>query len=145
MRLMYLMISAGLCVVPLCAWGAVSFYDDGVLQPVASYTVERAAKGNRTLRAFNVGTAAVSVEFAGQSNSAITVRDRDGSVLYQVDPADRMTIVAKRTNQTRPIAVTSQDATNQPVISLPLPDGCESAFSPYAAPNRAHVIGHCIS
>jgi hypothetical protein len=145
MRLMYLMISAGLCVVPLCAWGAVSFYDDGALQPVASHTVERATKGDRTVRPFNVGAPPVSVEIAGQSNPTITVRDRDGSLLYQVDPANRMMIVAKRTNRTRPIAVTSEHTTSQPVISLPLPDGCESAFSPYAAPNRAHVIGRCIS
>jgi hypothetical protein len=145
MRLMYLMISAGLCVIPLCAWGAVNFYDDGALQPVASYTVERAAKGDRTLRPFNVGAPAFSVEIAGQSDATVTIRDRDGSVPYRVDPASRVTIVAKRTNRTRPIEVPSEDATILPVISLPLPDGCESAFSPYAAPNRAHVIGRCIS
>jgi hypothetical protein len=26
-----------------------------------------------------------------------------------------------------------------------LPDGCEGAFSPYAEPARAHVIGRCVS
>jgi hypothetical protein len=26
-----------------------------------------------------------------------------------------------------------------------MPDGCEGAFSPYAAPRMAHVIGRCIS
>jgi hypothetical protein len=143
MRFAYLTISAGLCAVPLCAWAGVSFYDDGTAKPVAS-AVESTPKGDRTLRPFNVGIS-VFVEITGQSNSAITVRDRDGSLIYQVDPANRMTIVAKRTDRTRPIAVTPQDATSQPVILLPLPDGCESAFSPYAAPNRTHVVGRCIS
>jgi len=32
-------------------------------------------------------------------NVAVTVRDRDGSVLYRVSPTDRVTIVAKRTVQ----------------------------------------------
>jgi hypothetical protein len=145
MRLKYLMISAGLFVAPLCAWETVSFYDDGVLQPAASYFIESAIKGDRTVRPFDVGMPAVSVEIAGQSNSTITVRDRDGGLLYQVDPANRVTVVAKRTNPTRPMAVRSEETTSPPVISLPLPDGCESAFSPYAAPNRAHVIGRCIS
>jgi hypothetical protein len=146
MRIIYLTVSAGLCVVPLCAWAGVSFYDHGVT-PVASSTVERATKGDRTQRAFNVGTPAFSVEFAGQPYSTVTVRDRDGSLLYQVDPDNRMTIVAKRTDRTRAIPATSQHATDQenPVIVLPLPEGCESAFSPYAAPSSAHVIGRCIS
>jgi hypothetical protein len=26
-----------------------------------------------------------------------------------------------------------------------MPDGCEGAFSPYAAPRMANVIGRCIS
>jgi hypothetical protein len=88
----------------------------------------------------------VEIEITGQSNSAITVRDRDGSLLYRVDPANRMTVVAKRTDRPRAIPATSEDTTSRekPARS-PLPDGCESAFSPYAAPNRAHVIGRCIS
>ena len=146
MRLVYLTISAGLCVIPLCAWAGVNFYDDGAAQPVSS-TVESTPKGDRTRRPFNVGMLAVSLEITGQSNSAITVRDRDGSLLYRVDPANRMTVVTKQTDRPRAIPATSQDTTNQekPVIASPLPDGCESAFSPYAAPNRAHVIGRCIS
>jgi hypothetical protein len=146
MRLICFTISAGLCVVPLCAWGLVSLCGDSALQTAASHQVERATTGDRTQHPFNVGMPAFSVEIAGQSDSTITVRDRDGSLLYRVDPANRTTIVAKRENRTRPIAVTLQDATSQqPIISLPLPDGCESAFSPYAAPNKAHVIGRCIS
>jgi hypothetical protein len=137
MRLIHLTIWAGLCV---SAWAGTKLDVDGVLRPEPSSTVERATKGDRTLRPFNVGMATVSVEIQGPSDSAVTVRDRDGSLLYQLDPANRTTIVAKAKARTRAIP-----ATLQPTIPLPLPDGCESAFSPYAAPDRAHVIGRCIS
>jgi hypothetical protein len=141
MRLIHFTMCAGLCV---SAWASVSFYDHGAAKSFAS-AVEITTKGDRTVRPFNVGMPAISVEIAGQSSSAITVPDRDGSLIYQVDPANHMTIVAKHRDRTRPLAVTSHGATSQPVISLPLPDGCESAFSPYASPNRAHIIGRCIS
>ena len=145
MRL-YLTISAGLCAVPLCAWAAV-FSDGRAPQSVAPSTMERAAKGDRTLAPFNVGSPGVSVEMADQPNSAITVRDRDGSMIYRVDPAKRTTTVAKRTNHNRAIPATPHGASKQvnPVTLLPLPEGCESAFSPYAAPEMALVIGRCIS
>jgi hypothetical protein len=139
MRLIHLTMWAGLCV---SAWASVSFYDDGAAKSFASAVT---TKGDRTVRPFNVSMPAISVEITGQSSSAITVRDRDGSLIYQVDPANHMTIVAKHRDRTRPLAVTSHGATSQPAISLPLPDGCESAFSPYASPNRAHIIGRCIS
>jgi hypothetical protein len=146
MRLIYLTMSAGLCVVPLCAWAAVSFYDNETLQPLAVSAGEPSAKGDRTQRPFNVALPPnVSVEISGQSTSVITLRDGDGSFLYQVDSVNRTTIIAKRTERTGPIPATARDAISQPVIALPLPDGCESAFSHYAAPNRAHVIGRCIS
>jgi hypothetical protein len=130
MRIIYLTMWAGLCV---SAYAGVDLYVDGVLRQEASLTVERATKGDRTLRPFNVGMPAVSAEIAGQSHSAVTVRDRDGSL-------NRLTIVAKAKGRTRDVP-----ATVQPTIALPLPDGCESAFSPYASPDRANVIGRCIS
>jgi hypothetical protein len=139
-------ISAGLCVIPLCAWAAV--FSDGWAPPsVASSTMERAAKGNRTLAPFNVGSPGVSVEIADPVSSAITVRDRGGSMIYRIDPAKRTATVAKRTSQDRAIPTTPNGASKQvnPVNLLPLPEGCESAFSPYAAPEMALVIGRCIS
>jgi hypothetical protein len=141
-----LTISAGLCAIPLCAWAAV-FSDGWMPQSVAPSMIERAAKGDRTLAPFNVGSPGVSVEIADQPNSAITVRDQGGSMIYRIDPANRTTTVAKRTNQDRAIPGSSNGASKQinPVNLLPLPEGCESAFSPYAAPEMALVIGRCIS
>jgi hypothetical protein len=139
-RLIHLTICAGFCVAPLCAW---AFHSDLPPQSWAPSTVERAIKGDRTLAPFGVGVPGVPVEIEAQPNSAITVPD--GSLIYQVDPANRMTIVAKRTGRTRPILATSATTPEMPAMSLPLPEGCESAFSPYAAPDRAHVIGRCIS
>jgi hypothetical protein len=146
MRLIHLTISAGLCAIPLCAWaGALS--DDRAPPSVAQSTVERAVKGDRALVPFDVGSPGVSVEIADQPNSAITVRDRDGSLIYRIDPAKRTTTVAKRTNHNRAVPATPHGASRQvnPVNLLPLPEGCESAFSPYAAPDKALVIGRCIS
>jgi hypothetical protein len=144
MRLAHLTICAGVCAVPLCAWASV-FHSDLAPQPFAPSTVERATKGDRTLVPFGVGVPGVSVEIGAQPNSAITVRNPDGSLIYQIDPATRMTIVAKRTGRTHSIPATSAPPKETPAISLPLPEGCEGAFSPYAAPDKAHVIGRCIS
>jgi hypothetical protein len=140
MRLTYLALCAGLCAVPLCA-GAGVF-------SVASKSVavvERAAKGNRTLVPFHVGNPGVYVEIAEQPKTAVTVRDRDGSMIYRIDPANLTTTVAKRTGRD---AISRGEHTSQrgnPVNLMPLPDGCESAFSPYADPDKALVIGRCIS
>jgi hypothetical protein len=71
-------------------------------------------------------------------------------MLYRLDPAERMTIVAKRMVRTlvvprpsghgvAPPQPASSDATRE------LPDGCEGAFSPYAEPSMANVIGRCVS
>jgi hypothetical protein len=46
------------------------------------------------------GVPAISVEVAGKSDAVVTVRDRHGRMLYRLDPAGRMTIVAKRMTQT---------------------------------------------
>jgi hypothetical protein len=141
-----LTISAGLCGIPLCAWAAV-FPDGWTPQSVHPSTIERAAKGNRTLAPFHVGGPGVSVEIADQPNSAITVRDQGGRMIYRIDPAKRTTTIAKRTNQDRATPTSPNGASKQinPVNLLPLPEGCESAFSPYAAPEMALVIGRCIS
>jgi hypothetical protein len=143
MRLICLTICGGLCAIPLCALAA--FQNDFAPQSVAPSTVERATKGNRMMTPFNVGVRGVSVEITGQPTSAITVRDPEGNTIYQVDPANRMTIVAKRTDRSRAMSATTITNRDKPEISLPFPEGCESAFSPYATPNRAHVIGRCIS
>jgi hypothetical protein len=148
MRMAYLAMSAGLCAIASCAWGGVSFYEKGgaekTISPAPS-AVERTNKGDRVVRAFNVRgavTPAFSVEIVDAANAAVTVRDHDGSILYRVSPTERTTVVAKRAVQkpvVTPERIGSSDAARE------LPDGCESAFSPYVEPGMANVIGPCVS
>ena len=147
MRMAYLAMSAGLCAIASCAWGGVSFYEKGgaekTISPAPS-AVERTNKGDRVVRAFNVRGAvrpAFSVEIVDAANAAVTVRDHDGSILYRVSPTERTTVVAKRAVQkpvVTPERIGSSDAARD------LPDGCESAFSPYVEPGMANVIGRCV-
>jgi hypothetical protein len=154
MRMAFLTSSIGLCAIPFCAWAGVSLYQGGAAeQAVTPFAVERTNKTDRMVGAFNVHgefLPAISVEVDGKSDAVVTVRDRDGRMLYRLDPAERMTIVAKRMTQTpavqkpsgqgsAPREPTSSDATKE------LPDGCEGAFSPYVEPRMANVIGRCVS
>jgi hypothetical protein len=125
MRLIYLTICGGLCGVPLGALAAaVHELTPHSSQSMTPSSIEGSTKGNRTLAPFNVGVQGMSVEIAGQPNFAITVRDPGGNMIYQVDPAHRLTIVAKRTGRAR--AIPEMSATREkPAISLPLPEGCE--------------------
>jgi hypothetical protein len=148
MRMAYLTMSAGLCAIASCAWGGVIFYEKGGVEKTISpapSAVERTNKGDRVVRAFNVRgavTPAFSVEIVDAANAAVTVRDHDGSILYRVSPTERTTVVAKRAVQkpvVTPERIGSSDAARE------LPDGCESAFSPYVEPGMANVIGRCVS
>ena len=154
MRMAYLAMSAGLCAIASCAWGGVSFYEKGgaekTISPAPS-AVERTNKGDRVVRAFNVRGAvrpAFSVEIVDAANAAVTVRDHDGSILYRVSPTERITIVAKRAVK-KPVATPERGSAPQELGSSDaakeLPDGCESAFSPYVEPGMANVIGRCVS
>ena len=152
MRLAYQLIPAAICAIPLGAWAGASLYSsapraDG-LAPAAS-SVERSHKGSLVARPFGrsgVDIPIVEVEVNGRLDAAITLRDRDGQVLYRTDPINHVTTVAKRAASGR--TVTAPPAT-EPESTTPkapeMPDGCEGAFSPYAAPRMAHVIGRCIS
>jgi hypothetical protein len=155
MKTIYLTMSAGLCAIS-CAWGGVSFYGAEKAESLPSMertksTVERTNKSNRMVRPFNVRGAvmpAFFVEIADILETAVTVRDREGNILYRVSPIERMTIVAKRAVQTRVVAPDRASAPMEIGASDPareLPDGCESAFSPYVEPAMANVIGRCVS
>jgi hypothetical protein len=154
MRMAYLTMSAGLCAIASCAWGGVSFYEKGgaekAISPLPS-AVERTNKSDRVVRAFNVRgavTPAFSVEIVDAPDAAVTIRDHDGSILYRVSPTDRITVVAKRAVQ-KPFATPERVSAPQELGSSDtareLPDGCESAFSPYVEPGMANVIGRCVS
>jgi len=153
MRMAYLTVSAGLCAIATCAWG-VSFHEKGAAEKTTSRlpsAVERANKSDRVMRAFNVPGAvmpAFFVEIVDSPDAAVTVRSHDGRILYRVSPTERMTIVAKRAVQ-KPITTPERVPAPQEIGSSDapkkLPDGCESAFSPYVEPGMANVIGRCVS
>jgi hypothetical protein len=155
MRLAYQLISAAICAIPLGAWAGASLYSsapraDGFVPPAAA--VERSHKGSLLARPFGRSGAEipiVEVEVNGRLDAAITLRDRDGQVLYRADPINHITTVAKRATSSRtvPVAPATEPESTTPKASpeSAMPDGCEGAFSPYAAPRMAHVIGRCIS
>jgi hypothetical protein len=146
MRMFYLTVTAGLCAVASCAWAGVSFREGGAAQttppPLPSTAVERIHKADRMGGASNVPGASVpafSIETANSLESTVTLRDSNGSILYQVSPLDRTTTVAKRAAQTKSLSPSRSAEVEK------MPDGCESAFSPYVAPPMANVIGRCVS
>jgi hypothetical protein len=152
MRMFYLTVTAGLCAVASCAWAGVSFREGGVAektrQPLPS-TIERMHKTDRMESASDVRGAvgpAFSIETANSLESTVTLRDSNGSILYQVSPVDRTTTVAKRAVQ-RPALSESHEpvSPSQAAAVREMPDGCESAFSPYVAPRMANVIARCVS
>ena len=130
--------------IPLCTWAALQAIAAHAV-PLSPQSVLEAvfAKGDRTVSPFNIGESGVSVELADHPRTVITVRNTDGSLLYRVDPIARAANVAKRTSRAGTIPTTAR--VKGPVVRLPLPDGCESAFSPYAAPDKADVVGRSIS
>jgi hypothetical protein len=153
MRMFYLTVTAGLCAVASCAWAGVSFREGGAAQttrpPHLSTAVERMNKADRMGGASNgrgAGVPAFSIETANSLESTVTIRDTNGSILYQVSPMDRTTTVAKRTAQ-RPILSETREpvSPSQAAAVEKMPDGCESAFSRYVDPRMANVIGRCVS
>jgi hypothetical protein len=91
MRMFYLTVTAGLCAVASCAWAGVSFREGGVApttrSPLPSTIVERMHKADRMAGASNArgaGAPAFSIETANSLESTVTLRDSNGSILYQV-------------------------------------------------------------
>jgi hypothetical protein len=151
MRLAFQLIPAAICAIPLGAVAGASLYSgaphtDSFAAPTAA--VERAHKGSLLAQPFARGGAeipVIEVEVNGRLDAAITLRNRDGQVLFRADPINHVTTVAKRV---APRAVpAAQPPAPTPTASpeAPMPDGCEGSFSPYAAPRMANVIGRCIS
>jgi hypothetical protein len=99
--------------------------------------VDRVHKGDllTPLRASKDMGSSISVELSGTSN--IVIRDRAGNTLFAVNNAARATTIAKQRDRPAPKA-------NQ-ATELDSPPGCESAFSPYAEPSKARIIGRCMS
>jgi hypothetical protein len=107
----------------------------GVLQP---QSVDRALKGDRLTHYRTAKDAApsISVEMSGRSD--VVIRDKAGNILFAVDNAARATTIGKQSGRTTPALKTAPSAED-------LPAGCEAAFSPYAEPSKARIIGRCMS
>jgi len=110
--------------------------------PVAAYqpqSVDHAHKGDRLTQskmAKDAGSS-ISVEMSGRSD--VVIRDRAGNILFAVDNAARATTIGKQSGRSAPALKTN------PPAEMDLPAGCEGAFSPYAEPSKAKIIGRCMS
>jgi hypothetical protein len=78
-----------------------------------------------------------SVELSARSD--VIIRDRAGNILFAVDNAARATTIAKQSGRSAPALKAN------PLAEMDLPEGCEGAFSPYAEPSKATIIGRCMS
>jgi hypothetical protein len=155
MKMAYLTMTAGLCAIACCAWGGVRVHEKGGAEntrsPVPS-AIERTNKSDRVVRAVNVRGAVMpalfSVEILDFPRAAVTIRDHDGSILYRISPTEHMTVVAKRAPQkpiVTPERMSAPQESGSSETARELPDGCESAFSPFVEPGMANVIGRCVS
>jgi hypothetical protein len=102
-------------------------------------SVDQSRKGDRApyARTFTAVGPSISVQSSGTSD--VVVRDRDGNILFAVDNAARATTIAKQSGRNAASPLNATPAEKD------LPDGCEGAFSPYAEPSKARIIGRCVS
>lgn len=127
-------------------------------------TVAQPARGEtRTISA---------VEVVGISNTAIIYRDRDGRILYQSDPLKNATLVTKGVvlpevtvremagsavkpvTTVVPVKAKPVDSADRrtPAATTPqngerrtrIPEGCDAAASPIAAPQLSHILSKCL-
>jgi hypothetical protein len=110
--------------------------------PVAVHqpqTVDRALKGDRLTHSKTArdASSSISVEMLGRSD--VVIRDRAGNILFAVDNAARATTIGKQSGRSIPALKT------YPPAEVDLPAGCEGAFSRYAEPSKARIIGRCMS
>jgi hypothetical protein len=70
----------------------------------------------------------------------VVIRDRGRNILFALDNRARATTIAKQFGgrSIPPLRVT-------PPTEIDLPVGCEGAFSRYAEPSKARIIGRCMS
>lgn len=136
-------------------------------------TVNRTQKSDRLVISATTSEARpiATVEVVGVRDAAIVYRDRDGRLLYRSDPLNNATLITKgvvlpevtireapgravqpvtTTVPTKKIApVESADrrqtpgARNEPRRTR-IPEGCDAAASPIAAPQMAHILSKCL-
>jgi hypothetical protein len=101
-------------------------------------TVERSRKGDRLTHFQTSGGASYSIAVEVTATSNVIVRDNGGNILFAVDQSSRTTTVGKQIKR-RAVFPGPRE------VERELPDGCEGAFSPYAEPSKARIIGRCVS
>jgi hypothetical protein len=104
-----------------------------------SVKVDHVHKGDRLTRSTGIvgSTHSLGVEFS--AGSSVVVRDAEGNIVFAVDHLTRTTTVGKQRSRRGTFP-------NKPTtVERELPEGCEGAFSPYAEPDKAHIIGRCVS
>jgi hypothetical protein len=133
--------AAALFIAVATSASTPSSYLFAVHQP---QTVDRALKGDRLTHSKSAKDAgsSISVEMSGKSD--VVIRDRAGNILFAVDNSARATTVGKPTIGKQSGGGDPVLKTNRPV-EMDLPTGCEGAFSPYAEPSKAKIIGRCMS
>jgi hypothetical protein len=101
-------------------------------------SVDRAHKGDLLTHLVVGKDAGPSIFVQSSGNSDVVIRDRAGRILFAVDNATRATTVAKQSGGAPRLKMS-------PSTEKELPDGCEGAFSSYAEPAKAKIIGRCMS
>jgi len=132
-------------------------------------SVDRTRKSDRltTVKAGRGEARTISaVEVVGIRDAAIIYRDRDGRVLYQSDPLSNATLITKgvvlpevtvRDNANTAVrsvttSVPAKAKPAEPTSSAPqntgrrprIPEGCDAAASPIAAPQLSHILSKCL-
>jgi hypothetical protein len=136
-------VHAGLCSAAVLSVAVVSSASTTTSSSHAvvdrTQSVDQSHKGDRVAYAktFTAAGSSISVQTSGTSD--IVIRDRNGNILFAVDNAARATTIAKQPgrNAASPLYATT--------VEKDLPVGCEGAFSPYAEPSKARIIGRCVS
>jgi hypothetical protein len=101
--------------------------------------VNRTAKSDRLAPVKKVWSSATAIAIELTGSSDLVIRDRQGFILFAVDHSARTTIVGKQAGGR--IGLPAAPAQ----VHGPMPEGCEGAFSPYAEPSKAHILGRCLS
>lgn len=135
--------------------------------------IDRTQKSDRLVigTASNKALPIATVEVVGVRDAAIVYRDRDGRLLYRSDPLNNATLITKGvvlpevTVREAPGRTVQPVSTTVPTKLAPaesvdrhqspgtpkgearrtrIPEGCDAAASPIAAPQMAHILSKCL-
>lgn len=176
MRPVLSVVSAGLVAGAMTTYagtlpiGAVTWpIEAAVAAPTPTETsiavqVERAKKGDRlTAPAFSTIAARhkpeiATMEVIGGNGTSVVYRDRSGRILFEADPSQNQTIVAKDvkipevTVRSESARVKHETRRSRPTLRKRAPQppakllsGCDPMFSPITDPALANLPGRCLA